>query len=55
MHKKTTEMIAVSQLFRNFAPANVNERVHQKKWILFKLNNSLGQLYSALGINNSSK
>ena len=22
MHKKTTEMVAVSQLFRNFAPDN---------------------------------
>ena len=23
-----------------------------KKWVLFKLNNSLGQLYSALGVKN---
>ena len=26
-------------------------RVHLKKWVLFKLNNSLGQLYSALSVN----
>ena len=27
------------------------QRVHLKKWVLFKLNNILGQLYSAFGVN----
>ena len=33
MHKKTTEMVAVSQLFRNFAPANFNKTIHEE-WLI---------------------
>ena len=38
-------------LCSDFKKFNNNIRVHLKKWVLFKLNNSLGQLYSALSVN----
>ncbi len=33
MHKKTIEMVAVSQLFRNFAPANFNKTI-KEEWLI---------------------
>lgn len=33
MHKKTTEMVAVSQLFRNFAPTNFNKTI-KEEWLI---------------------